>query len=173
MNEPVRILTDWFGDATYGIAAQLALVPRDVGDSLPGGGTVTVYDETRNEEAAPGVFPDPDDGIAVTVAFQGATMGDDAAAWDNGHGVMRLLVRVGLRATNMANAKRDGNYVLRAISWSLREFRQVDPNAASHTRNQMRIVLLGEHEMVQWWEKLEETLVTAALLVPATVHDRM
>lgn len=171
MNEPVRILADWLGDATYGVEAQLADVPRDVGDSIPGGGTVTVYDETRDEEAAPGQFPDPGTGIVVTVGFQGSTMGDDAAAWNNGHGAVRLLVRVGLRAANMANAKRDGNYVLRAVEWSLRLFRQQDPNASTHTRNSYRLTLLQEHEVVQWWEKVEDTLVTAALLVPFTAHD--
>ena len=170
MNEPVRLLTDWLAGATGGVGAMLALVPRDAGDPLPG--PVTVLDETRDDAAAPGQFPDPGLGVVVTVALQAGRVFDGAAAQNSGHGTWNLLVRIGLRNTSMADAKRDGNYVMRALLWSVRRYRQLDPNGPEHTRNSFRLLLPGEADVIQWWEAIEDTVVSAAVLVPFTTsHD--
>jgi len=170
MNEPVRLIADWLADPINGVGALLAAVPRDTGDPLPG--TVAVMDETRDEAAAPGQFPDPGTGVVVTVALHTGRVFDGSAAQNSGHGSWNLLVRIGLRATNMADAKRDGNYVLRAVLWSLRKYRQLDPNGPEHTRNSFRLLLPGEADVLQWWEAIEDTLVSAAILVPFTTsHD--
>lgn len=171
MNEPVRLLADWLKDPTDGVAALLATVPRDPGDPLPTG-PITVLDETRDESAAPGHFPDPGTGIALTVQMTSGLAGDNRAAQNSGHGSWNMLVRIGLRNTNTANAKRDGNYVLRATLWSLRKYRNLDPNSAPRTRNNFRLLLPEEVQVLQWWETIEDTLVSAALLVPfASSHD--
>lgn len=171
MNEPVRLLADWLGDPTNGIAALLAAVPRDSGDPPPPS-LITVLDETRHEAATAGHFPDPGSGIAVTVQMTSAVAGDDRAAQNSGHGSWNMLVRVGLRNTNGAAAKRDGNYVLRALLWSLRKYRQQDPNSAARTRNAFRLLEPGEPQVLQWWETIEDTLVSVAVLVPFTSsHD--
>ncbi len=170
MNEPIRIFADWLKDPTHGVATMLGLVPRDAGDPLPGAGAVSVFDETRDADAAAEHFPDPGSGIVVTVTLAFSRVSDNAAAQRSGHHALSLLVRVGLRSANMANAKRDGNYVLRAVLWSLRRFGQQDPN--SHIRNGFRLALHGDAQLVEWWETIEDTLITAAITIPFdTTHD--
>lgn len=51
----VRELADWLSAAPAGVNAQLATVPRDVGDPVPP--SVTVHDETRESWVARGVVP--------------------------------------------------------------------------------------------------------------------
>ena len=55
MAAAVRQVADWLGDATYGVNAVRASIPKDVADSAPA--AVTIYDETRDAWVARGQVP--------------------------------------------------------------------------------------------------------------------
>jgi hypothetical protein len=167
MNELVRIVADWLEDATYGVNAQLDLVPRDNGDAQPA--DVTIVDETRDNRPARGRVPEGD-GPVVTVAMQGLTHMTETVMED-GYLAADIVVQYAAKNVDAWKAKRDGNYTLRAVAWSLRRLRRTDANAAARVRNSVAVIALDPVRFDPWFERVEDTLVVGTLTVPVTARD--
>lgn len=167
MNEVVRIVSTWLEHATYGVNAQLDVVPRDGGDPQPA--DVTVMDETSDPRAGRGRIPE-DDVPVVTVAMQGMTHLTEQVT-DDGYLAADLIIQYAARNVEMWKAKRDGNTVLRAVCWSLRYLRRREANDAARLRNNVALIAINPIRFEPWFERVEDTLVVGTLTVPVTARD--
>lgn len=169
MNEIVRLVADWLEDGTNGVNALLASVPRDGGDPLPT--SVTIYDETRDNRPARGRVPDgATDLPAVTVALRGVTVMAEQVT-DDGYCSAEVVVQYAAKNVDAWKAKRDGNYVLRAVAWSLRRLRRLDANAAGRLRNQVALGVIDPIRLEPWVERIEDTLIVGSVVMPVTARD--
>lgn len=168
MNEAVRLVADWLEDGTNGVNALLASVPRDGADPLPT--SVTVNDETRDNRIARGRVPES--GLPVVVVLsQAATVLDQSVVTDDGFFAVDLVIQYAAKDLDAYEAKRDGNYVLRAVMWSLRRLRRTDANAAARVRNQVALIDLGPIRLESWVEQTEDLVIVGSLVVPVTLRD--
>lgn len=152
--EVVRSITDWLQDGTNGVAAQLALLPLDAGDSAPSVGTIA--DETRSNIVAQGRLPSTP-GIAVN--SQGIKELDPEVTTVERDGQITLHVRVGCASADTKNATRDGSYILRAIVRSLRLY-----NAATRTRNSIAIYSCIDLRLAALWQPIDDQIITGAVI---------
>lgn len=122
----VRIVSNWLQDATYGVAAIAAALPRDGTDPAPD--PVHVYDDTRHGWAARQQIPKPLGTAiqfpAIVVSLQGGTFdGGAPEAQDTGartiYGSVQVLVQLLYNASATDAAATSAMYVLRAIRNSL------------------------------------------------------
>ena len=167
MNELVRLVADWLEDTTYGVNAQLALVPRDGGDAQPT--SVVIVDETRDPRPGRGRVPQ-DDTPVVTVALQAMTHLTETIT-DDGYLSGEVIVQYAAKNVEAWKAKRDGNYVLRAVAWSLRRLRRMDANAAGRLRNNVALIGIDPIRFEPWFERVDDTLIVGTVTVPLTARD--
>lgn len=169
MNELVRIVADWLEDTTYGVNAQLALVPRDANDPQPG--AVTVFDETRDNRPARGRVPDASGDVpALTVSLRGMTHLSETIT-DDGYLQAELMIQFAAKHVDAWRAKRDGHTTLRAAAWSLRYLRRTDANHAARLRNSLALIGIDPVRFEPWFERIDDTLVVGTLVVPVTARD--
>lgn len=128
----VRQVADWLGDATTGVNALLATVPKDVADAVPA--NVTIYDETREPWVARGTVPRTKTGTGPLLLVRGP----DAVELPVFSGytpceVQVLYVRRAPAATvESDDAVRDVYQTMRAIARSIAL--QYDTQEANPTR---------------------------------------
>lgn len=145
----MRLVADWLKDDTYGVAAKLAALPKDV----TGEGAVTIadlgiIDETRHGKAAtrtidrsltlPGVIV-----TSGTVTYTPATpiqLGSYADA------MVEVMIRYADRETDPDVAWANGDYVTKAVLASLRQFHIAD---ATSTRTRNSVSLLSCEELAE------------------------
>lgn len=169
MNELVRIVADWLEGATHGVNTQLASVPRDAGDAAPG--SVTIYDETRDNRPARGRVPDGTTDLpALTVSLRAVTHLTETIT-DDGHLSADIMVQYAAKNVDAWKAKQAGYYTLRAAAWSLRQLRRADVGAAGRTRNSITLITVDPIRFEPWFERIDDTLVVGTLVVPITARD--
>jgi hypothetical protein len=167
--EASRIVSTWLGHGTYGVAALLSsTIPREAGDALPTIATIT--DEYGTTLAAggrlPGTLP------ALSVDTFAADVVENQVVADQGDGTVVVRVRYGASLADLAQAKRNGSYVIRAVAASLRILNR-NANVASRTRNslQLRPAKGGAVEVRPYFEQLEDRVVTALCVATYDFRD--
>lgn len=163
MLEVARALTDWFNDGANGVAAKLALVPREGGDPLPDIGTIA--DFTRDNNVAQMRSPSLP-GIAVNVLQIPQLDGENNTV--TGDGIADVLVRVARKEADSKIAARDSSYILRALMLSWRAF-----NAQPRTRNQIEIYACEKLVVAPDWQLVESQLFTGAAKAQLFFRDHL
>lgn len=163
--EAVRMVTAWLQEDTYGYAAKLAALPLDGSDSRPT--TVTdasIVNECDNANAAFHRF----DGLTLPALIV-SVVGDvehlepnQPQTSDRADGYVTVQVRYAERKAESHTAIVDGSYAIRAVIASLREFHKND-NAASRTRNSIRLVSCESLTEQGVYEEVEDTWLLAAV----------
>lgn len=141
----VRMVADWLQDATYGIDAIAAVVPRDGSDSAPP--TVHVYDETRHGWVARNQIPKPQ---GTSIQFPAVVVFLQNGKYDSGvpdsqstgartiDGTVQLAVQLLMADSTTENVVTSGLYLLRAIRNALLQLD--DPaNENARTRTEIRL----------------------------------
>ena len=167
--EAARIVREWLGHPTYGVNAMLALVPRDGGDPAPPS-VVAIEDEVTNPRAAVGR---PATSLpALQVDVLGVDVIENQVVTDQGDGTCVVRIRYAAAKANVADAKRDGSYTIRAVAWSLRTlYRQ--SNEASRTRNSLRLLPARQGELTvrPYYEELDDRVLVGVCLAPYALRD--
>jgi hypothetical protein len=170
--ETLRAWTDWQQNATYGVNALLAAVPRDAGDPVPGN-VATFVDETRNGPAARRRIPDVVPALVTRLHLTGAL--DPSVGPNVAHRDAEVAVATWYADRNVAteNGNRSCLYVLRALQRSLAKF--VDPSIAAantaRTRNGITIYNVTALQHVTTFDTIEDTDILGALFVTFKVRD--
>jgi hypothetical protein len=151
--EVARSLTEWFNDPLHGIAACLAIVPREPGDALPVIGTIA--EQTADNAVAQLRFPSIP-GIAVNVR-QIAPL-DGANNTVTGDGTADILVRIARSDQDTAVAAAETSYILRAVLMSWRRFNLNPP-----TRNNLQIYHCDQLLAAPDFTPIEGAIVTGAI----------
>lgn len=140
-NEVVRIVADWLADATYGVNAYAATVPRDAGDAAPP--EVTVIDQTRDPKAARernAAKEDAEDpGWEVAVALADPIETAWATTTDADADAIGLFIGIKGRQDESDLAVQHLNYLTRATRRSLAEL-FTNANELSRRRNSVHLV---------------------------------
>lgn len=169
MIETARCITAWLGHATYGVNALLAsTIPRDAGDALPV--IATIEDEFSAKRAALGRVATTLPALSVDVFA--ADIVENQVVQDNGDGQIVVRIRYGTSNNNIALAKTEGSYAIRAVAASLRILNR--QQFESHrTRNSVRfrVSASGRVEVRPFEEQLDDRLVTAICVVTYDVRD--
>jgi len=163
--EVVRAVTAWLKDDTYGYAAKLAALPLDGSDSRP----TTVADASIVNEC--------DDANAAFHRFDGLTLpalivsvvGDiehlepnQPQTGERADAYVTVQVRYAEKTGASATAIVNGTYAIRAVIASLREL-HANANAASRTRNSVRLVSCESLTEQGVYEEVEDTWLLAAV----------
>lgn len=172
--EVVRIIADWLADATYGVNAMLAEVPRDNGDPQPA--DVTIADETRHDWVSRGVATktvlDAGPYIAVAV-YQPMTADglDNATGFTYQPGEIPIAIRDIRADSDSSAANLASGITMRAVRWSLNLLRD-HAHRSSRIRN---LVQLHDFTIVELpaTEQLGDVPVQAALLLRCNAIDAL
>jgi hypothetical protein len=119
MVEWTKIVADWLADATNGVNALLAGVPRYTGHTLPP--NVTIYNEIEHGFVARGfISEDSPMASAALLVYEldGADV-DVIAATEQTDATVTVVVGVPIRLSDTADAIRRAKYTLRAVDRSL------------------------------------------------------
>lgn len=165
--EPVLIVYNWLGNATYGLNAKLASVPTVLGDTAPSG--VSLYHEYASMEVAAGRFP------AGVTCLTVSTFGYDGMESEVSQMVQRefsvtLLLRFQDAAGETEDAKRRGSYVFRAAMRSLGELSKND-NDSSRMMNNVGLRYLSSVAPVTMYNKYDTNIVVGGILVTYAAVD--
>lgn len=169
LTDCVRILADWLAHPTHGMAAGLAAVPLD-GDVVRVS-TVTLFDETRHEEAgrlqAPETLPALVVNTAGTIA-QGVVAVRPFPADNQAEAVLRHIVREGDTEDGLA-ALVQGQ---RAITWSLRRLfsSTIAGTEAARSRNQIQLYSIRSYR-AELYRGNEDSILTMAHTLTLDVRD--
>lgn len=171
MLDVLRMVTDWLGDGTHGVAAKLAALDFDGSDTAPTG-TLVIGDETRNAKAALSQYPGD---FSIAVQLQPVeTLDGQSATYTHDYDVP-LLLRLSRKDSNAANATRDLLYCLRATVQSIEAlFNDTIAAAVSaRTRNGVHAGVIVSMGQALTREQREDNLVTAALQVTIRARDTL
>lgn len=172
MLDVLRMVTDWLGDGTHGIAAKLAALDYDGSDTAVSG-TLTIGDETRNAKAAVGSYPSETFGCLVQLQpverFEG-----EAATHTHDYDVP-LLVRFCRTNVDAAAATRDLLYTLRATLQSLDALftESIAAAVTARTRNGVQAYALLSVGGALTREERADDKVTAAISLTIRARDTL
>lgn len=171
------LLADWLADATFGVNAILATVPRDGGDPLPP--NVTVYDEVRDPRCARRIIPPemvPPGHPAIAV-YQSAEAVYPLARPQRGRlggafieGTATYLVLYIQRESDSVAAASAARYTLRAVLHSLVLLHDAKSGAVL-TRNGAQLVAPLQFKMSTLLEERGDVLVTGGVLADYKVRE--
>lgn len=167
--EAARIVSLWLAHGTYGVNALLtSTIPREAGDALPT--VTTITDEFESTLPAGGRLPSvlP----ALSVDTFAADVVENQVVADMGDGSVVVRVRYGASKANLAQAKRDGSYVIRAVATSLRILNR-QAHEGSRTRNSLRLrpAQNGAVQVRPYYEELEDRVATALCVATYDFRD--
>lgn len=168
INEVLRLATAWAQHGTYGVNAQLAAVPRDVGDSQPAALTVFA-NESQHEEAALGQLPVSVPALVLTI--ESAAMLNDEVVHEIGDGEVVLNLRIVVADVDAKDAKRDASYYLRALQWCVRKWTLQDPGGATRAKNSVAILEFGRMDFNSLYETVHDRIVSGGARVACKVRD--
>lgn len=165
--EPVHLVGEAFRDATYGVVAKLAGVPRLPGDAAPP--TPTILTELDSMEVAHGRFPQ--DTTCLTVQ----TYGYDRIESEIPQLVERrfavtLLIRYQDQEGDSPKARKNAGYTLRACLRTLGEFSK-DANASARRINGIGLEYIEHIQPVTIHTKVESSLAIGGMLVTYAAVD--
>ena len=172
-HETVRLIADALADATHGVGAVLALVPRSPGDALPA--TPPIYDETRHDFAALEEMPSE---LPAGVEFPClvVTLGSGKSLYDPARAQPSKLaaaqaefeatvnVHYFTQDSSAAAARRAARYVLRAVRGALWTFWH-PALSAGRELNKVRLESLIGLEMISMLQPIEHVTIAGACAV--------
>lgn len=170
MIDIVRVFADWAEDATYGVNALLASVPRDGDVALPP--NVTVMDETRDESVAFGMAPK---GITATTPVLLYSLSDglqqqypSAQPFPDftAELIVRYAVSQSVGATGVAAALVTMRAVWRNIALLGRE-----QSANARVRNSTQVLSFENMRFSQLYTALDDRAVLAGLALTVRCRD--
>jgi hypothetical protein len=169
MLDVLRMVTDWLGNATYGVDAKLTALDYDGSDVKPTG-TLTIGDETRNALVAVGDYPGAF-GIAVHVQPMD-TLDGQSSTYTHDYDVP-LLLRLCRTSSDAAAATRDLLYTLRATVQSIEAlFNDTSTGAvAARTRNQVQASVIVSMGRALTRDQKQDNQVTGAIEVTIRARD--
>lgn len=174
--ELVRMVADALVDAETGLAAILALVPRDGSDPLPG--TPVIYDSTRHDWVARGEEPRQlvltTGAIAVFLAtdhivFNGRGRPSQTATTIDTAIEVEIGTQLYLKNSDAAGARASGSYLLRALL----DFYDVlaqPAQASMRLRGGVRLDTLMERRRVAAFQRPEDAMYSAGVIATWTVR---
>ena len=170
MLDVLRMVTDWFGVATYGIDGRLTALDYDGSDTKPSG-TLTIGDETRNAKAGAGQYPSETFGCLVQLQPVELFTGQSATHTHDYN--VPLLVRFIRANSDAAAATRDLLYTVRATLQSIDALFDDSIAAAvtARTRNQVQAYALESVSGALTREQRDDNKVTAAVSLTSRARD--
>lgn len=184
--ETVRMVADWLQNTSFGVNNYLATVPRDAGDPVPPlisawtdpdraqVQALAIFDETRHKWAA-NRQEEPPATPGLSVIAQGRILTSGEATPDGQIRATTAPVQIAIRYltvnANLARAVQDGDYTMRAVARSIREFCR-SSNENARKRNNVLIVLPEDPmEFYPIVEVVGDARVAGALVVNFQVRD--
>jgi hypothetical protein len=163
--EAVKIIDAALRDATIGLAAQLALVPREGGDSAPA--TPTIYNEVNSGIASRETFPDGN-GPFLLITSSSSESRNPAVRPVTDLSV-DVLIRYGVRNGTTEAAVRAASYSLRATVRTLGLLvTQADSLCG---RNQVQLLEVNNVRYMLLSAPVDDTLVTWGLTCTCRMRD--
>lgn len=172
--EAVRMIADWFLDATSGVNVLLSVVPKEAGDTPP---NVTVVDSTRNAWVSR--IETLREKIVVGSPLLAVSLFDDVScknnpqlliqAWQDADSVVSVRYITG--NTDAAIAEREASYTMRCVRSSLLLLGQHTNLAASRTRNLVRIKRVEDIRVVPTMEVVQDVAIFGGLSVSLAMQD--
>lgn len=161
LNETIREVHDFLADATVGLGAMLAVLPRDGGDPLPS--TPTIVNETTSFAVAlnrpPATLP------ALTIALDTVLDLDPNAAQRTRDASVALWLKYVVKTVAANTGTRDAYYVMRALERSL------DRWTTARARNGVEIYAVTERAYGTPMQELEDSWIVCGLRVVFQVRD--
>lgn len=169
--EVVRAVADWLDDPTHGVAARLAALALDAGDTAPTG-TLTVYDETRDDDAA--IDRPPAAPFLKVVAGELRSLDGQAATYTH-EGDVPLELTVQRALTSPAALVRDLYYTQRAMLQCVEAlFDPTIPAAvAACSRNGVQLQVITTLSAARVAPSLDDATGSAAVYLTVRCRDTL
>lgn len=165
--EAVRIVDAALKDATIGVAAQLATVPKESGDSVPT--TPTYYNETQHGEAARESIPD---GVGPFVLVSsGQTSDTNPGIRPITDASVEVLIRYATRDADTEVAMRAASYTMRAIRRTLGLITTTAAGEALRIRNNVHLVSVDSVRWMMIAAPVGDTALTWGLSITCRCRD--
>lgn len=167
--ESVRIVAAWLADATHGVNALLASVPKDGADAVPA--SVTLYNEVTHPEIARGQVPDTLPALIVTVSPSPVTATSSSVQPFPGDVRVEVEIRHAVKtagAFDTDDAVVGTGIVFRAVRASLR--RLITVGEVSRVRNQVQLLAWGDDRLMLYTPNTDNH-VTGTLTITLTMRD--
>lgn len=161
------MVADWLQDATFGVNALLAGVPRDGGDPVPPA-LASVIDETRDQVAAREQLPKSGFPLLEVFAAGVEIPGDIGGPLLEGD--LSVGIRYATKQVNSATAVRDARYTMRAVRRSLMQLNR-NENEAARTRNSILLIYCVSLRQVPHFEKREDAWFVGGLVATYKARD--
>jgi len=169
--EVVRAVADWLEDATYGVDAKLAALTLDGGDSLPSG-VLTVYDETRDDDAA--IDRPPEAPFLKVVAGEIRSLDGQAATYTHDADIP-LEITIQRKLTSPAALVRDLYYTTRATLQSVEAL--FDPSipaaVTACSRNGVQLQVIVTLSAARVAPSLDDATGSAAVYLTVRCRDTL
>lgn len=162
IGEVSQLVAAWLGDATHGVGALLASVPRSGSDPLPT--TPTIIEETTDDRLGRGRLPETGYPY-LAVSAERVDAIDENVVTDDGYFAAAVRVEYLNKGSAPDTLKRDGNYVLRAAVWSIRRLMRQDAGASGRLRNQIAVVRVGPIAMEPWVEQMSDGTILGGFVL--------
>jgi len=169
--ETVRAIADWLGHGTYGVSARLAALTYDGSDAAPGG-TLTVVDETRHNDAAvdrPAAGP-----VLKVVAGEVRSLAGESAQYTHTAQVP-IEITIQRSATAPRDLVRDLYYTQRAVLACVE--RLFDPSiaaaAAACMRNGVQLQVITALSAARVAPTIDDNIGSAAVYLTVQVRDTL
>lgn len=130
--ETLRIVADALANQTYGVNAQLPLVPLDGSDPVPSN-VVTIEDETRNFDVALNKAP-TDDYPQLLVALNNEVEMQGQVVSSVRESTVEVIIQYVALGVQTDTAIRDGYYTMRAVTKCITDLFD-NANESARTRN--------------------------------------
>jgi len=171
MLDVVRAVADWLEHGTYGVQAKLAALDFDGTDTAPTG-TLTVYDETRDDDIAIDRPPDPP--FLKVVAGEVRSLDGEAAMYTHTADIP-IEITIERSATSPSALVRDLYYTTRAVLHSLEAlFAPSIPDAVSAcTRNGVQLQTYANLSVARVAPTLDDNRGSAAVYLIVRCRDTL
>jgi hypothetical protein len=163
--EVVRILDSALRNATIGLAAQLATVPRESGDPVPT--TPIISNEATDKDGALDRVPDgPGPFLQIASGDLSEPNLTVMPARDAGIDVM---LRYTTRSSLTDRSLREASYTVRAIRQTLAQLPQLD--GALRTRNSVTVYHLKDFRAMKVQAPADDVVLAIGMTVSVTARD--
>jgi hypothetical protein len=168
--EPVRCVTDWLNDATYGFNAKIAALDCDVVDQGKRLTSPFIKDGTRDDRVLTQADPPKTPALYVNVDGPLNAEGEVKTIYRDADNVT-IAIRYLIKNADTAEAATQTMLALRAIVRSIRDLMR-NENLAARTRNNILIISCSKITYGQIEETVGNTVATGAVVCVFVVRDK-
>lgn len=165
--EAVLVIDAALQDATIGVAAHLASVPLETGDSAPD--TPTFYNEMEDAQASREQMPDGNGPYLLTSSA--GVIDRNPATRPIADGSIDILIRYGVRDKDTDAATRAMSYTLRAIRKTLAQIRTTNAGNALISRNSVQVIEVANISTMLFEAPQSDTLVSGGVRCTLRCRD--